>query len=107
MKTKLATAIFVVGSLLTGMAVHAQDMDREHPLTFVKDSAITAKIKAKLADDHMKSLLHISVDTDDHGIVVLSGHTRTREQADRAVAIANHTDGVTKVWNHIQIREDE
>jgi hypothetical protein len=41
------------------------DAGRSHPtMTFVKDSIITAKIKAKLAADHPGSLAHTSVDTD-------------------------------------------
>jgi len=106
MKTKLVTSLFVIGAMLCGVTVQAQDMDREHPLTFIKDSAITTKVKAKLADEKMNTLIHISVDTDDHGIVVLSGNVRSRELAERAVSIARHTDGVTKVWNHIEIRAD-
>jgi hyperosmotically inducible protein len=107
MKTKIATSLLAVSILFGTVAANAQDMDREHPLTFIKDSAITTKIKAKLADEHMRTLLHISVDTDDHGIVVLSGHTRTKEMAEKAVSIATHTEGVTSVRNHIQIVADK
>jgi len=106
MKTNIATGLVVLGIMLGSAAANAQDMDREHPLTFVKDSAITTKIKAKLADEHLKTLLHISVDTDDHGMVVLSGHTRSREMAEKAESIARHTEGVTNVSNHIKIVAD-
>jgi hyperosmotically inducible protein len=104
MKTKLATSLFVIGAMLTGVTAQAQNTDREHPLTFIKDSAITTKVKAKLAHEKMNTLMHISVDTDDHGIVVLSGNVRSKELAKRAVSIARHTDGVTEVRNNIQIR---
>jgi hyperosmotically inducible protein len=107
MKTTLATSLFVISAMLTGIAYADHDADREHPLTFVKDSAITAKIKAKLADDHVNTLVHIGVDTDNHGVVVLSGHARSKDQADAAVSIARRTEGVTEVWNHIQIRSDD
>jgi hyperosmotically inducible protein len=108
MKAKLATSFFVIGALLAGVAAHAdQDTDREHPLTFLKDSAITTKVKANLADEKMNTLMHIRVDTNNHGVVVLTGHTKNQEQSDRAVSIARHTEGVTDVWNHIQVRAED
>jgi hyperosmotically inducible protein len=107
MKTKLVASLFVIGAMLSGVAVQAQNTDREHPLTFIKDSAITTKVKAKLADEKMNTLMHISVDTDDHGIVVLGGSAKSREQAEKAVSIARNTEGVTSVRNHIQIRAED
>ena len=44
-----------------------------HAVVFVKDSAITTKIKTKLAADHITSLERIHVDTDKDGVVWLSG----------------------------------
>ena len=109
MKTALATTCFVIGTLLAPVAAHAadQDSDRTHPMTFVKDSVITTKVKAKLADEKMKSLLHIEVDTDNRGAVVLSGKTRTQQDADRAVMIAKGTEGVTSVTSTILVRADD
>jgi hyperosmotically inducible periplasmic protein len=83
------------------------DADRNHPGDFVKDSAITAKIKSKLAVDHVTSLAHIRVDTDRDGVVWLSGTTRSRDAAEQAEDIARHTDGVRSVKNHIAVRETD
>ncbi len=108
MKIKIATSLFVIGALLTCAAAQADpDSDRDHPLTFVKDSAITTKVKAKLADERLNTLIHVHVDTNDRGVVVLTGHARNAEQIERAVSIARHTEGVTDVWNHIQVRADD
>lgn len=109
MKTTLATTIVVLGTMLAPVAVFAadSDSDRTHPLTFVKDSAITIKVKAKLADEKMSSLAKVSVDTDDHGVVVLKGNVRTQEQADKAGEIARGTEGVTSVRNNIQVKKDD
>jgi hyperosmotically inducible protein len=109
MKLKLATACFVIGTLLAPIAAHAadSDSDRTHPLTFVKDSVITTKIKANLADEKLSSLTHIKVDTDKKGAVVLGGKARTQEQADKAVSIAQATEGVTSVKSHIRIKKDD
>lgn len=107
MKTKFATSCFIIGTLLAPVAVYAEDADkdRSHPMTFVKDSVITTKIKAKLADEKMSSLTHIKVDTDSKGAVVLSGKVKTPEEADKAASIARATEGVTSVQNNIRIEK--
>jgi len=109
MKLKLATTCFIFGALLAPVAAHAEDRDsdRTHPITYVKDSAITAKIKAKLADEKMSSLAHVKVDTDHKGIVVLKGKVRSQEDADKAVAIARDTEGVTSVTSKLKIKKDD
>jgi len=108
MKTKLAASCIVIATLLAPFAAHAEDSDsdRTHPTTFVKDSAITAKIKTKLAAEKLSSLAHIKVDTDAKGAVFLSGKARTQEEADKAASIAHGTEGVTSVKNTIQIKKD-
>ena len=105
MNIKLVTGAFVIGSLLAPTAAYSvdTDADRAHPVTFVKDSAITTKVKAKLAAERMKSLMYIKVDTDSKGVVVLSGKVRSQKEADKAVSIAQGTDGVTSVTNHLRI----
>ena len=105
MKIKLAATCFIIGTALTPVAAFAADgdSDRSHPVTYVKDSVITVKIKARLADEKMKTLTRIKVDTDAKGVVVLSGRATTQEQADRIVAIARETEGVTSVNSHIRV----
>lgn len=108
MKIKLATTCFVIGTLLAPVMAHAEDSDsdRKHPMTFVTDSVITTKVKAKLADEKISSLAHITVDTDRKGEVVLSGKVRTQEEADKAVSIARDTEGVTSVKSNLKIKKD-
>lgn len=109
MKTTLATTCFVIGTLLAPVAAYAadSDSDRSHPLTFVKDSIVTTKIKAKLADEKMSSLAHVKVDTDRKGAVMLSGYVGTQEEADKAAALARETEGVTSVKSSIQVKQDK
>ncbi|MHB8535736.1 MAG: BON domain-containing protein [Sulfuricaulis sp.] len=109
MKTRLATACFIFSTLIAPVAAYAadQDADRMHPMTYVKDSAITIKVKANLADEKMSSLAHILVDTDSKGEVVLSGYARTQADADKAVSIAHATEGVTSVTSKIKIKKDD
>lgn len=108
MKTKLATTCLIIGTLLAPVAAYAadSDKDRSHPMTYVKDSVITTKIKAKLAADHPGSMKHIRVDTDKDGIVWLSGTANTQAEIDQAVAVARNTDGVKSVKSDIKIEMD-
>jgi hyperosmotically inducible protein len=109
MKITIASSCFVLATVLAPAATLAgdTDSDRAHPLTFVADSVITTKVKAKLADEKMSSLARIGVDTDAKGAVVLSGTARTQKEADMAVAIARGTEGVTSVTSTIQIKKDD
>jgi hyperosmotically inducible periplasmic protein len=109
MKIKLATICLVIGTLLAPVVAHAEDTDsdRKHPKAYVKDSVITTKIKTKLAAEKIKSLIHIKVDTDSKGEVVLSGKVRSQEEADKAVSIARETEGVASVTNNLKIKTDK
>ena len=105
MRTELAAACFLVGTLLVPIAVNAadSDKDRSSPGAFVKDSLITTKIKAKLAEEHLPSLARIRVDTDNKGVVQLSGTAANQAEVDKAVSIARGVEGVVSVDNKIQI----
>jgi hyperosmotically inducible protein len=109
MYTKLAAGCFVAGALLLPIAGFTadSDADRSSPKSFVKDSVITTKIKAELAEEKMSSLVKIKVDTDNKGIVVLSGTAASKKAADKAVSIARAVKGVTSVENHIRIVADK
>jgi hyperosmotically inducible protein len=110
MRKKIALTCLIATTLMLPVLAYAsddRDSDRSHPKTFVKDSVITSKIKTKLAAEHPGSMARVHVDTDDHGVVWLSGHVRSEEQRERAVAIARETEGVTEVKNHLHIKKDD
>lgn len=109
MNSKLATTCIVIGSLLAPVVSLAadQDKDRTQPMTFIKDSVITTKIKAKLAEEKLSSLMNVKVDTDAKGAVYLSGKVKTQAEADKAVSIARGTEGVTSVNSTIQVKKDD
>jgi len=109
MTIKIATGCFILGALLAPVAAHAADADqvRAQTTTFVKDTAITTKIKTRLAGEKLSSLALIKVETDRKGAVNLSGKVRTQEDADKAVAIAHATEGVTAVSSSIQVKKEE
>src|SRR5476649_2706752 len=91
MNTKLAAGFLVAGALMLPLAGYTADgdSDRSSPKAFVKDSMITIKIKAELAEEKMSSLVHIKVDTDNKGVVSLSGFAGSQKAIDRAAAIAS------------------
>ena len=105
MKFKLATACFVLGSALAPMAFAADsDTDRNKPATFIKDSAITTKVKTKLAAENPASMATIRVDTDKDGVVWISGTAKTQQDVDKAVSIAKNTEGVKSVKNEVKVQ---
>ena len=70
----------------------------------VKDSVITTKIKAEYAKDKQVSFRRIRVDTDDNGVVTLSGTARSKAEKDKAASIAKNTEGVSSVKNKIKVQ---
>ena len=109
MNTKLATTL-VIGALILPVAGYAADnMSKDQPSVTekvkesVSDAVITTKIKAEFAKDKQVSALNIKVDTDDKGVVTLSGNARSKAEADKAVKIARDTKGVSSVKNEIKV----
>jgi hyperosmotically inducible protein len=101
----LLAAVSLAGPALS--RADDQDTDRDSPKAFIKDSAITAKIKAKLAEEHLTSLAKIHVDTDRDGIVWLSGTAKTQDAVDLAGRIAKDTKDVRAVRNHIRVADSD
>ena len=109
MKLKLATSAIVIAALLTPLAAGAADTGTAPTRSpaFVKDSAITARIKARLAEEKTLDLAHVKVDADPNGTVLLSGKVDTRSAEEKAVSIARETEGVKLVKSNIQIVNDD
>lgn len=68
-------------------------IDRTHPVAFVQDS--------------LTSLGRIHVDTEEDGVVWLTGGARSREASDSAVSIARRTEHLTSVPGDLVIRHDD
>ena len=111
MKVHLALSTLTVAALLScGVAIagtNDSDTDRSSPTAYVKDSAITAKVKANLTADKASNLARVHVDTDQNGVVWLSGTVESAAVASRAVAIAEKTDGVRSVHNDIKVKAED
>jgi hyperosmotically inducible protein len=102
MKTIAVVALAVIGAI-GAPALYAADSDAAYPGMYVKDSAITTKVKTKLVAKEPTTLTNVKVNTDRDGIVWLSGTAPTKEASDRAETIAKETDGVRGVHNNIVV----
>jgi hyperosmotically inducible protein len=100
--------LFSIGLISLGLlglpVVASASANTEHAKTVVKDSAITTKVKAKLAAEHITSLGRIHVETDRDGVVWLRGTAHTQEAADKAVEVARSTENVTSVHSDIKVK---
>jgi hyperosmotically inducible periplasmic protein len=107
MKLLVMTAMLGASGPLAAVAVADQsvDSDMSHADTYVKDSVITTKVKAKLAEKHLATLTNIQVNTDRQGVVWLSGEAPTQDAIDLAVMVAQSTDGVIRVHNNIRVQQ--
>ena len=72
-----------------------------HP---VKDSYITAKVKAELVADRDTDADNIHVTTR-HGIVTLRGVVKSTAEKDKAKTDAMRIDGVHEVHNDLKVRD--
>ena len=117
MRTTYAIALIAAAGLAAPMGALANDTTK-HTQTAqttqsttktdkakeaVSDSVITTKIKAEFAKEKGVSATHIKVDTDNSGVVTLSGKAKSQQEADRAAQIARDVKGVTSVKNQIMV----
>ena len=103
MNLKLASSCFVAAALLLPVAGYAADSDRSSATSYAKDSVITSKIKSELAAEKLFSLVYISVETNNKGVVTLAGTVNSKNAAEKTVAIAQSVKGVISVENHVKI----
>ena len=68
----------------------------------IEEGSLTAKIKAKMVLDDLVKARTINVSTEDT-TVTLTGSVQSREEHDRAIALARETQGVTRVVDHLSV----
>jgi hyperosmotically inducible periplasmic protein len=105
MKTLILSVVLSAASLGAAVVYADQPMDSDTSSAgaYVKDSVITTKVKAKLAAKHLSTLTNVKVDTDNQGVVWLSGKAPTKDASDLAEMLAKTTDGVVSVHNKITV----
>ena len=104
MNAKLAITV-ILGGLVLPLSGYTADTKsvKESVKENVGDAMITTRIKTEFAKDKEVSALMIKVDTDDKGVVTLSGRAKSNAEADKAVKIARDTKGVSSVTNEIKV----
>lgn len=96
----LAAAVTAVALLAgTGCAVVR---DQQSVGTYIDDSVLTTRVKARFADNPTVSALALSVETF-RGVVQLSGVAKSSEERALAESIARSTSGVVGVRNDIRV----
>jgi hyperosmotically inducible protein len=103
MKHVILTSMLALGVACGPMVLADEATNDSSSHHFVKDSAITTKVKTKLAAKHLSTLTRIKVDTDENGVVWLSGRAPTQDASDLAAMIAKNTEGVNSVHNDIAV----
>lgn len=94
----LASAMLVVTT--TGCAVVR---DQQRVGAYIDDATLTARVKAKFAENSTVSAMAIGVETL-NGTVQLSGFAKSQEERAMAERLARETSGVQKVRNDIVVR---
>jgi osmotically-inducible protein OsmY len=89
--------------LLISLAGCASTQTQESTGEYIDDASITTKIKSAMVADKEVSALHISVETS-KGRVHLTGTANTRQEANKAVSIAQAVAGVKSVDNDIHLK---
>jgi osmotically-inducible protein OsmY len=110
MNIKLASTGLILGALLVPLAGHAEGTmsekasnAKETTKNVIKDSVITTKIKSAYVKDKTVSAMKVKVETDEKGVVNLSGTAKSQAEIDQAVSIAKGVQGVTEVNNNITL----
>lgn len=84
----------------TGCAVAR---DQQSVGSYIDDSTLTTRVKAKFAEDPIVSAMSISVETL-KGEVQLAGFAKSSEEKSKAEMLARNTSGVQRVRNSIVVR---
>ena len=91
-------------TLVMGLAACAGDGTHRSTGRYIDDKTISAEVNAKLiADKNVKSS-QIDV-TPYNGVVQLSGFVESKDQAQRAVVLAQQVDGVKSVKDDTNLRQ--
>jgi osmotically-inducible protein OsmY len=90
---KTLAAVVIAVLILMGCA---STTGRQSAGQVLDDSAITTKVKSSFLADPVVSATAISVTTTD-GVVSLNGHAKNEQERQRAIQLAQSTEGVRAV----------
>lgn len=109
MNIKIAASCILIGAALAPIVAQAnvQDSNCRHSVQSVRGAEITARIKAKLAEEKVSSLASITIDTDANGAVLMCGTVRSEQEADLIIFRVHRIKGVTAVRSDFDIPSDK
>lgn len=94
---------FLTAILMLALIACAPTAKREGTGEYIDDTVITAKVKAALVNDPDLKATEINVETF-KGTVQLSGFVGSRDDIDKAVAVARNIKGVAAVRNSMLVK---
>ncbi len=97
----LATMAGAAAVMISGCSVARK---QETVGQYIDGSAVTAEVKAKLANDPNTSATNINVKTIDAVVVQLSGFAKSEREKERAGELARSVKGVTQVHNNLVVK---
>ena len=96
----VAAAAALIVAQTSGCAVAR---DQQTVGSYIDDTTLTTRVKAKFADDPTVSAMSISVETL-KGTVQLAGFAKSGDEKSKAEQLARNTSGVQSVKNDIVLR---
>ena len=97
---KIAGTLILAGALLGPACAYATDTTTDTTGQYLDDATITTKVKASFAEDKWVKGRDIGVRTD-HGVVDLTGNVNSKDESDRATALATKVKSVRAVHNNL------
>lgn len=102
MKTSLATTLLAAALSVAVLPACTVARDQQTVGSYIDDTTLTTRVKARFAEDPKVSALAISVETM-KGVVQLSGFAKSAEERAAAERIAQSVPGVAAVRNDIVV----
>jgi len=102
MKFKFVESLVLSGALLAPICAYAVDTSTDTTGQYLDDATITTKVKASFAGDKWVKGRDISVRSD-HGVVDLTGNVNSKDESNRATALATNVTGVRAVHNNLTV----
>jgi osmotically-inducible protein OsmY len=102
MNIKFASSLLLLGVLFGPVAAYAADTSMDTTGQYVSDATITTQVKAAFVADKVVKGRDISVRTD-NGVVDLNGAVGSKDESDRATALATKVKSVMAVHNNLTI----
>jgi hyperosmotically inducible protein len=99
---KRFSALFIAALMVSALGCSAT-AERQSTSEYVDDSWITTKVKSQILNEPTLKVNQVNVETY-KGQVQLSGFVDSRDDMDKAVAIARSVKGVSSVKNGMQLR---